>query len=305
MRASRRGLAIGALGVVLWWIALAVGRTQQVPRRAAAMAPSWEQLRAAYVYDANKPLNVKTEPMEAVGARKWHLTFTGPNGEKVPGVFLRPKAEGVYPCVLLLHGLTSKKEDMLLMFGRALVENGVAVLALDAPHHGERKIAGENQATFPVIGEAVHEGNREYRRALDYLATRKDVDTKRIGLIGYSMGSIMGAILGGVEKRIGCFAFCVGGDMMVPMLAMARAENRERLASSCPSLYVGQIGPRPILMLNGKKDQIITAVATQRLYDAAKAPKKIEWYDSGHLLPREAIEKAVVWITGKLKTKIQ
>lgn len=263
--------------------------------------PAWEKLRAAYAYDVAKPLEAKTEPLEYPNILAYKVTLTGANGKSVPGLFARPKADGVFPVILLLHGLTSTKEVAGLMFGPTLIQNGFAVLALDAPHHGARKVDGENQAAPENVGDAIYEGCRDYRRALDWLATCKDVDMKHVGLIGYSMGSMMGSILGAVDSRINAVALCVGGDPVVAMMAALPDEQKSLAMAVSPSLYIAHIAPRPIYMLNGKQDETMKEPSVKLLYDAAGDPKKIEWFESGHILPKEALDKAITWITEKEK----
>jgi dienelactone hydrolase len=263
--------------------------------------PEWSKLSAAYQVSTVKSDAMKAEPRDNPEAMVLHLTFSGPKGEKVYGLFARPKTEGVYPVVLLLHGLTSNKETMALWFGKSLVEKGFAILALDAPHHGERKVLNEN--LIQHFGETVLEGCREYRAVLDWVSKRKDVDSKHIGLLGYSMGSIMGSILGGVEPRIEAFALCVGGDVTRPLAELAKAEEQEALYRVSPSLFIAHIAPRPLLMLNGKQDNIVNDAASKRLYDAAKEPKQQIWYESGHILPKEGTDRAVSWLTEKLKPR--
>ncbi len=263
--------------------------------------PAWATLAEAYAYDAKKPLHVVEKAVKSETASVMHVQIEGPDGEKAEGTFMRPKAEGVYPVVLLLHGLTSDKETMIQFFGMSLVEQGVAVLALDAPYHGERKKAGMDPSqptTFPAV---VQGGVREWRRALDYLQTRKDVDMKHVGLLGYSMGSMMGAILGAVEDRIGSFALCVGGDPILPVAGQIPPALRGLAYNVSPSLYIGHIAPRPILMLNGRQDTTMPEAASHRLYAAAREPKEQVWYESGHILPPDAGMKAITWTLGKVK----
>ncbi|MGH7137282.1 MAG: alpha/beta hydrolase family protein, partial [Pirellulales bacterium] len=49
----------------------------------------------------------------------------------------------------------------------------------------------------------------EDRRALDYLASRPDVDSQRLGCAGLSGGGLRTVYLGGADRRIAC-ACCVG-----------------------------------------------------------------------------------------------
>jgi len=41
------------------------------------------------------------------------------------------------------------------------------------------------------LRDMVVQSTLEYRRALDYLETRKEIDSERIGAIGYSLGSVV------------------------------------------------------------------------------------------------------------------
>jgi fermentation-respiration switch protein FrsA (DUF1100 family) len=270
-----------------------------------AAIPDWSKIRAFYEYDAHKPPSVKTEERQNAQAYVLHLEFKGPHGEQVYGLFARPKADGVYPCILLLHGLTANKETMALLFGPSLIQQGIALLALDAPLHGERKEAGAEPLKPENYARILHDGCREYRIALDWLATRKDIDSKRIGMLGYSMGSLMGSILSGVDTRIQAVTLLVGGETVLPLAALAPAERQASAFSLCPSLFIGHIAPRPVLMLNAKRDHLIPEQAAKYLYNAAKEPKEQLWYDSDHLLPKEAQDNAVEWLTAKLRTTKQ
>lgn len=263
--------------------------------------PTWSHLQETYAYNAKKPLRVKEELKHSDTAYMVHLQIEGPDGKMAPGVFMRPKADGVYPVVLLLHGLTSDKETMLNIFGKPMVEQGVAVLALDAPYHGERKDPKVNPSQPTVFPGVVQQGCREWRRGLDYLATRKDVDMKHVGLLGYSMGSMMGSILGGVDNRISAFSLCVGGDPVLPAAEQLPMMLRDVVYASSPSLYIGHIAPRPLLMLNGRHDTTMPEAASKRLYTAAHEPKQQLMYDCGHILTPEAGMKAVTWILEKVK----
>jgi predicted esterase len=301
MQFPGRAIRLGLAAVLLCICATPVWAQKATPEQRAV--PEWSRLRAVYDYDARKAAAFKEEPKSEKDTLALHLSFPGPSGETVPGMFVRPKAEGVYPCVLLLHGLGSDKETMLKFFGEPLVAKGIAVLALDTPHHGERRVAGEKQSDPQNFGAAVHEGCRDYRSALDWLTKRKDIDGKHIGLLGYSMGAMMGAILGGVENRISAFVLCVGGDPILPLAETLQGPVKEAAYGISPSLFVGHIAPRPILMLNGKQDKVMSEEASRRLFDAAKEPKQIQWFESGHILPPEAGKKGIEWLEGKLKSE--
>jgi uncharacterized protein len=293
----------------------------------------WPKLKAIYDYDAKGAVEVKSTPVENTDMRMERITFTGPEGDAASGFFSRPKADGVYPCVLLLHGLgDSSKGRFDLGMAKAFTEQGIAVLALDAPHHGPRmsqqdmmlflkmgqdittaktqgdlaaqiKEVDKDRAIEKVLAETIRQGVKDYRRALDWLSSRKDIKADRIGAMGYSLGSIMSSILGGVDTRVRSIALCVGGDATVGYSATEPAETKERALAISPSLYISHMAGRPILFLNGKTDQIIPKKATDLLYEAARDPKEIRWFESGHSLPQDALAQAVKWTVAELKGK--
>ena len=293
------------------WLLASVGFTlffaprpvasQEAP---ASGIPSWEKLSAAYKYEI-KAATVKEEAKQDADHFLQRLALTSASGETVPALFRRPKTDGIYPCVLLLHGLGSKKEDMSSMFGRALADKGIASLALDAPDHGERKPAGaQPPAQNPMrFLQVMRGGITDYRIAVDYLKTRKDVDSARIGLLGYSMGAMMGSILSGVDDRVKATVLCVGGDVVRSFADRIPPAFREQAETVAPSNFVGHISPRPVLMINGKQDQLVNEVAAKALHDAAKDPKEIIWADAGHMLPPAIAAKGIDWLVVKLAKK--
>lgn len=286
------------------------GRTAHVAANATAstlkklaMTPIWAKLQMAYAYPKGSP-QVKETPKQNEEMMQINLELTGANGKPVEGVFLRPKPDGKYPCALVLHGLTSNKEAIIKLYGLALVKKGVAVLALDAPGHGKQRVPGKNMWTEAVIAPAVREGDRNYRIALDYLGGRNDIDTDRIGLLGYSMGAIMGSILGAVDDRVKYFALCAGGD---PFLPIARTTvndtHRGIIMRVSPSLFIGHISPRPLLMCNGLEDPVVVPPAARLLQMNALPPREVVWYNGTHDVPLNIRQKAVDWLADKLKAQ--
>ncbi|MEH6629163.1 MAG: dienelactone hydrolase family protein [Motiliproteus sp.] len=92
----------------------------------------------------------------------------------------------------------------------------------------------------------------DYRRAIDYLATRGDIDTDRVGLIGYSMGGHMTFILGASEPRIKTIVGCV-----VPEMAGVL---------SAASTFTRSLGDKPLLMMMAQKDKWYTVEAARQLF---------------------------------------
>jgi fermentation-respiration switch protein FrsA (DUF1100 family) len=245
---------------------------------------------------------VKETAVEDDRLVKLSIRFTDPYGLTVYGIFTRPKADAKYPCVLLFHGAGGRKENMSGRFGGVLAERGIASLSLDAALHGERE--GQPQPTGEPrgkLGAVSRITVVDYRIALDYLAGRNDIAARRIGALGYSMGSQLAAIFAGVDARVAATVLYVGGDPIRPtFLPQTAPQRREEIEMVSPSNFIGHISPRPVFMVNGRTDSNITAEMTRLLYDAAKDPKEIAWYDAGHSLPPAAIDRGLDWLKDKL-----
>lgn len=264
--------------------------------------PPWDQLKAAYAYDAGGlTVTEQTLPDPAPGLLLVRFTFTNQQGQQVPGLFLRPRAPGVYPCALLLHGAGNDKATMITIFGPALAARGIACLALDAVEHGERNTGtltpGLDLNTIVTVGRGTV---LDYRLALDYLQTRPDVDSTRVGLLGYSMGALMGAILGGVDARVTAALLLVGGDPIRPHVLSVPPDSRFPVEAVSPSNFIGHMRPRPVLMINGIRDTTIPLWSALYLYSAANYPKSLLLVPSGHILPEPPVRRGADWLIAHL-----
>jgi dienelactone hydrolase len=119
------------------------------------------------------------------------------------------------PAVIVLHGTGQSKERMHGWLEK-LARRGLVGVAIDARPHGDRAGGAEGAARYEeAIVRAWRAGpdaRREYPlyfdtcwdlwRTVDYLGTRGDVDGRRLGMIGFSMGGIQTWLAAGVDERI-------------------------------------------------------------------------------------------------------
>jgi dipeptidyl aminopeptidase/acylaminoacyl peptidase len=216
-----------------------------------------------------------------------------------------------------MHGHGGKKDEVRSIFPLCL-GLGYAAFSIDAQYHGERVNSGTE-----IFSQYIHR-NRDAviqtvvdaRRGLDYLETRPDIDPARLGLIGGSMGGIMGSIFAGVDERLKAPILIVAGGDFGLMSRMSHLSSLEALRQKVslpydeigpimqpcePLNFVGLISPRPVLFLNGLHDDIVPPEATKELFQAAGEPKEIHWYDAGHGLPREEIAARMIpWLEQNL-----
>jgi dienelactone hydrolase len=232
-----------------------------------------------------------------------HLRLNDAEGGVIPALLCKPRGKkGPFPVVIATHGYTSNKAQVCAQVGMTLTERGFAVLAADMPCHGERP--GEPRQ----IMDRTHplQAYKLYRQAvidvlqlIDVAQQRPDLDTSRgVTLVGYSMGSWISSVAGPADDRVKAMVLMVGGATDIPPGLL----QLPAVAATDPRVAIRHFAPRPILMLNGRSDVVVTAAMTSLLWDAAPLPKEQLWYDSGHLLPKEAYSDAAEWVAKQYAT---
>jgi dienelactone hydrolase len=226
--------------------------------------------------------------------------------ERVPIVVVKPEAAGgtpekPRPAVIVLHG-TGGTKDKMGSWLSDLARRGIIGVAIDARYHGDRA-GGANGAT--AYNEAItrawraKSGTRQEHpfyydtcwdiwRTLDYLVSRQDVDPRRIGMLGTSMGGIETWLAGAVDDRVAVAVPAIGVQSFRWSLEHDKWQGRARTiaaahqaaatdlgepevnAKVCRALWdkviPGMLGPydcpsmirlfagRPLLILNGELD---------------------------------------------------
>ena len=129
------------------------------------------------------------------------------DGVRLAGTLTLPRTKGPYPAVLLItgSGKQDRNEAMLghkpfLVLADYLTRRGIAVLRVDDRGvGGSTGEGGFDKATSENFAEDVLAG-------IVFLKTRKEINTKRIGLIGHSEGGIIAPL---VAARSADVAFIV------------------------------------------------------------------------------------------------
>ena len=100
------------------------------------------------------------------------------------------------------------------------------------------------------------------------------------------------------EPRIAAACLAVGGGGLLQWgksLGLWRdsagAEPLRSVQMVDPIYFIGRFAPHPLLMLSAEHDELIPRFATEALYSAAGQPKQIAWFNSGHVLPPQALLK--------------
>ena len=108
-------------------------------------------------------------------------------GKEIVGLLRLPKGVRPAPLLFSISALDSRKEEHVER-GDVFLERGIATLSFDMPGTGQAPIPGEPNA------------ERMFSRVLDYVATRPEIDAKRVVLQGGSWSGYYAAKLGILEK---------------------------------------------------------------------------------------------------------
>ncbi len=129
---------------------------------------------------------------------------------------------------------------------------------------------------------------KDFARSIDYLETRKDIDSRKLGYFGTSWGSVLGPILMALEDRCRVAVWAHGGFWQ---------------QKGPPEVEQINFAPRvkiPVLMLNGKYDFVFPVDTSQNpmfhLLGTREQDKRHLLFESGHSVPRkELVTEALQW----------
>ena len=204
-------------------------------------------------------------------------------GGTVPGYLLTPLTDGPHPAVLYCHWHGGEygigKEEIFqtnhtpVVPGPTLAGQGYVVLAIDAPCFGERNGQGPDRESGSAGEASAAKFNlwigrtlwgwmlRDDLMALDYLASRPEVDAHRLGVTGISMGATRTWWLMALDDRlkVGVAVACL---TRYQDLIAAGGLKHHGIYYYLPGLLehfdteavVACIAPRPILFLTGEVD---------------------------------------------------
>jgi dienelactone hydrolase len=269
--------------------------------------------------------------------------FDNGAGSTVPGYLLRPKyLPGKAPAILYCHWHGDEyqigKEELFQVKhtpkppGPALAKLGFVVLAIDACCFGERNGRGPGgPAETGSNGELTASkfnlwvGRtlwgmilRDDLMALDYLASRPEVDAQRIGVAGMSMGATRSWWLMALDERIqtGVAVACL---TRYQSLIQHEALSAHGIYYFVPKLLnhfdteavVALIAPRPVLFMNGDQDSGSpvdgiraiekTVRAVYGLYGREADCQSFVYAGQGHVYTPEMWAKTLEWMKEKLR----
>ena len=248
-----------------------------------------------------------------------------------------PEGKGRFPAVLFPCGheaegkATASYQKTAMLFAT----HGFAVLVPDPVSQGERMQLTDTSgkpltrggttehtllnAQANLLGRTLAAAELwDNVRGLDYLSTRPEVDTARLGCLGNSGGATQTAYLMAYDPRLKAAALCsyvaagernleltgpADGCVMLPGAGAARLDMGDWLIA---------FAPKPLLVLAGRYDFVDYHEHRNRLYAEAQTCLRRRWasrnavgllfgYDDGHGISKPKREAALHWFQSYLQ----
>ena len=219
------------------------------------------------------------------------VTITNPEGMKLVGWFI-PSENGAV--IIMQHGYKSTRSE-LLNEAEMMHRHGYGVLVTSIRAHDYSE--GE------LITLGVYEVN-DMEAWYQYLLTRDDIDPHKIGILGNSYGGMLSIQFAAQNKNIKAVVTnCAFSSMtdtvatsvkhftglpefpFVPLIVFwAEQQTGIKIEEIDATKWIPLISPRPVFLMQGGADTVISPSSGQALYNAAGEPKEL-WFDPelGHV----------------------
>lgn len=280
---------------------------------------------------ALRPRVLERVPLQ--GCMREKVSYAVEPGERVSAYLFLPERPGPRPAVLCIHqhhreyhlgksepaGLAGAPEQF---YALELAKRGYVTFAPDALGFEERQHPTLRGAEFErfMAMRLLTEGSSlqgkmlwDLRQGLTYLAGRPEVDRRRLGCLGHSLGGQETLFLCAVDRRIAVGVSSCGFSSYRAIFDAAILHN---LAAYVPGLLpygdldrvLALVAPRPFLVLAGSGDPIFPLAGVQatlrgagRAYARAKERLHLEVFSGGHAFSPPMREAAYAWFDRWLK----
>lgn len=229
-----------------------------------------------------------------------------------------PQENKPHPALCICHGIPAAPHDP--------TDRGYATLAQRFCHAGFITLifnfrgAGKSQGNFDIRG-----WSRDLHAAIDFLSTLKEINKKRICLLGFSGGAAVSVYVTAHDPRVSSLATCAcptnfgffASKEEVPSTIQHFREIgviRDKdfppsvedwlngFETISPIHWIDKISSRPLLLVHGDADEVVPLEHAHELYQKAKEPKELAIIPGAkHKLRLEAEAMATVldWLRAR------
>lgn len=217
------------------------------------------------------------------GLEMTEIRIPGPRGA-LAGWYL-PARNG---CTLICcHGINDNSGQWIAPIAKLHARSGYGALLFDFAGHGQSE---GNQVTYGI------RERHDVTAVIDYLRQRGDVDMERVAILGFSLGAIT-AVMSAAEhpdlravviesgfsdlhhdiaKLFARYTGLPGFPFVRLVIFWGQRIARVRLEEVRPARIIGNIAPRPVLIISDLRDALADEPYDgEYLYQAAGEPKEL------------------------------
>ncbi len=231
---------------------------------------------------------------ETTLSRKFELRLLNSRGDALEYFVREPRnPRRPLPAVFILAGIETGRESLDLIDDR----DDLLLLSMNYPGGTDLRLSGGGLLAAPftlrrIASETLEGGVL----ALDYLSRRPDVDQDRIILLGVSFGSPIIISLSAQDPRADAVVVVYGGGDLGQLARHNMTAKpwwipgwfippavRLFLGDFEPLDKIERLAPRYLLMVSSRQDEMVPMASAVALFERAREPKKLIWYDTGHM----------------------
>lgn len=222
------------------------------------------------------------DPKEEFGFRFEDISYVTPDNFEISGWYI-PATKGRKRAIVLVHGRGVDRHEMM-RYVPPLHNAGFTLLLIDLRN------CGKSQKSFNSMG---YYEKIDVISAVDFLVQKKRIKT--IGILGISLGAATSIMSMARDLRVQAGFFEAGyaslkevvteqsvrryGPIFIFLIPLVLRVFKWRTGADekeiVPLKDIATIAPRPIFIVHGTTDKTVPLQNGDRLFQAAKEPKKI------------------------------
>ena len=223
---------------------------------------------------------------EQFGLPYERVKFPNSDGLTLSGWWIPSPNEGETRTIVMCHGWGDNKGELLRETAFLNQTGGFNLFYFDTRSHGD------SEGDITTIG---YLETLDLKAALKHLKETKPEFTRRLGIFGFSMGAAVASMVmpahpelkaGVLESPFTIYKRVVAryawNNMRVPYfplvmfsLWLLRFRVASEIDSYSPAKFIAAIAPRPLLIIGGADDRLMTEGDVRDLHGLAKDPKTL------------------------------
>jgi dienelactone hydrolase len=234
-----------------------------------------------------------------------------PFGYRRTAELFRTEAEGSHAAILYVHWYEPESRDsnrsQFVEEAREVASAGAVCLLIETAWSDPDFFLKRTQEddSRNSVEEVVN-----IRRALDLLLSQPGVDPARVAIVGHDFGGRYGVLAGSFDQRPSDYVIMAATPrfpdwyLYAPKLeGEARKAFIERMSEIDPIAHIANLSPASVFFQFGTDDPHVPKERADEFFTAAKEPRELQWYDSGHGLNEVAAADRKKWLRQQLGLK--